>query len=81
MNIIEDIVIDGRDVSIYEAGKVFIVDVKHPCGELIKGWDGIEDLSTAKSLSELYVFALGNYKKQHCEDEYCIEAFKQQQRA
>lgn len=80
MDIIQDTTINGRDVSIYETGNGLTVDIKHPCDELIKGWEGIEKFFTAESLAKTYIYALGLYTKPHCGDEYCIQAFKQQQR-
>lgn len=75
MNHLQDITIDGRDVSIYEDNDGLItLDIKHPCGELIKGWFGLENYYTAERLADAYIVALGSPEKAHCDNEYCQEA-------
>lgn len=62
----------GRDISIYthEDGSC-TVDVKHPCGELIAGWCGVEDFESAMWTAKEFICGLKPYKVAHCEDEYC----------
>lgn len=73
MNLLQDITIDGRDVSIYETEDGITLDIKHPCGELIKGWCGLENYYTAERLADAYINALGSPEKAHCDNEYCQE--------
>lgn len=76
MDILKDTTIKGYDVSIYEQEDGLItLDIKFPCGELIKGWEGIENFYTAERVANAYIFTLGNYKRPHCDNEYCIDAF------
>ena len=73
MNIISDKTVNGRDVSIYETEDGITLDIKHPCGELIHGWTGIDKYFTAERLAEVYIYALGKPEKAHCNNEYCKE--------
>lgn len=68
----------GRDISIYtnDDGSC-TADVKHPCGELIKGVEYITDFKTAMHFARTYVYALGDYSSAHCTNEYCLESASQ----
>jgi hypothetical protein len=85
MNILQDTTINGYDVSVYEQEDgLLTLDIKFPCGELIKGWEGIENFYTAERVANSYTLTLGNltlgnYKKPHCGNEYCIDAFNNQE--
>lgn len=73
MEILLDKNINGRDVEIREDGDGLTLDIKHPCGELIKGWCGIEKYFTAERLANAYIDTLGKPEKAHCDNEYCQE--------
>lgn len=64
----------GRDISIYRTEDDYTVDVKHPCGELIRGWEGLPSLALALSHAKTYIYALSmssDHNKIHCDNEYC----------
>jgi len=64
------------DISIYIFEDLKCnVDVKHPCGEIIKSWEDIDGLNTAINLAKLYIYSLGIETNPHCNNEYCIEQF------
>ena len=75
MNILFDGTRKGRDVLIMEDEYGISLDIKHPCGEVIKAWDGLENYYTADRLANMYIYALGEGNKAHCGNEYCQSSF------
>ena len=71
MEILFDGTREGRDVLIIENDEGVSLDIKHPCGEVIRAWDGLENYYTADRLANMYIYALGEGNKAHCDDEYC----------
>jgi hypothetical protein len=63
----------GYDVSVFrdENDEKYTVDIKYPCGELIRGWSGIDSQRNAVHVAVCYIHALDYYKHDHCDDEYC----------
>jgi hypothetical protein len=61
---------NGMDIDIEERpDSGFIVDIKHPCGELEKGLWGVEKLHTAMQWAKSYIDK--NTFKHECDNEYC----------
>jgi hypothetical protein len=49
-----------KDISIYTmADGTFIADVKKPCGELIAGWDCLENFESALWTAREFIAASG----------------------
>ena len=62
----------GYDITIYtHDDDTCTVDLKFPCGELIAGWDGVTNFKIAFDLAKDYANEFGEYKNNHCDDEYC----------
>ena len=79
MEVLSERKINGYDVLITENHDGMInLDIKHGCGELVKGWTGLENSYSAERLAKHYTYCLTVpvYKdKPHCDSEYCAEAF------
>lgn len=62
----------GYDISVYaHQDNTCTVDLKYPCGELIAGWEGVKSFNMAINLAKNYANEIGEYKHDHCSDEYC----------
>ena len=69
---VHDETFKGYDITIYQhEDKTCTVDLKYPCGELIAGWEGVVSFKMAMNLAKNYANEIGEYKKNHCKDEYC----------
>lgn len=62
----------GYDITIYtHEDSTCTVDLKFPCGELIAGWYRVCSFKMALNLAKKYAIEIGEYKNNHCDDEYC----------
>lgn len=64
----------GYDIDLYEQPSGHItMDIKYPCGELLKGFTGIVSRYAAERMARELTHMMGGYNKQypHCESEYC----------
>ena len=62
----------GYDISVYtHKDAKCSVDLKYPCGELIRGWTKVPGFKMALNMAKHHANKKGEYKKDHCEDEWC----------
>lgn len=72
MNTYHDEQYKNKDITIYIRHDLSCsVDIKHGCGELIEGWDHVDNTKLGLSLAKTFIDSLVDCDKSHCEDEYC----------